>query len=489
MDHARTPVLDALQAYHARGDLAFTPPGHKQGRGADLRVAEVIGADVFRSDVLVLNGLDDHRMSGGILAQAEELMADAVGAEHAFFSTCGSSLSVKSAMLATAGPHEKLLVSRNAHKSVVAGIIISGITPVWVRPRWDADQMLAHPPGAEEVERALDDHPDAKGMLLISPTAYGTCGPIAQIAEACHRRDRALIVDEAWGAHLPFHPDLPAWAMNAGADVCVTSVHKMGAGLEQGSVFHLQGGLVSPSRLKACEDLLGTTSPSVLVYAGMDGWRRQMVERGHELLDHALDQATVIRAAIDELPGLHVLAGEFVAEGMAAEYDPLMVVVDVAALATSGYVVGDWLRTHHHVNVGLADHRRIVVQLTHADDERTVGGLLAALRDLVHHAEDLPPAPPILLPNPDDLSLETALEPREAFFGSTEDVPADKAVGRIGAEMLSPYPPGVPVVAPGERLNAAVVDYLRSGAAAGMFIPDAADPHLSTIRVVSSPAR
>src|SRR3954449_9185777 len=164
MDHSRVPVIEALQAFRERGDVVYGPPGHKQGRGADPRVVEVVGEGVFASDVLTLNGLDDRRESQGVLQQAQELMADAVHAETAFFSTCGSSLSVKGAMISVAGPGEKLLLSRNAHKSVVSALIIGGIQPVWVHPHFDEQLHLAHPPEPEDVRSALRAHPDAKGM-------------------------------------------------------------------------------------------------------------------------------------------------------------------------------------------------------------------------------------------------------------------------------------------------------------------------------------
>src|SRR4051812_9528031 len=239
MDHGRVPVLEALQAFRERGDARFGPPGHRQGKGADPRVLDVLGAGVFASDVLVLNGLDDRRQSQGVVQQAQELMADAVGAEHTFFSTCGSSLSVKSAMLAVAGPGEKLLISRNAHKSVMSAVIVNGTTPVWVHPKLDPERHLSHPPEPDDVRRALEDEPDAKGMLLITPTDWGTCADIQGVADVCHEHDVPLIGDEAWGAHLPFHEALPAWGMHAGADLVVTSVHKMGGAVEQSSLFHL----------------------------------------------------------------------------------------------------------------------------------------------------------------------------------------------------------------------------------------------------------
>ncbi|GLX52731.1 ornithine decarboxylase [Streptomyces hygroscopicus subsp. hygroscopicus] len=485
MDHSRAPVLEALEEFRRRGDVVFGPPGHKQGRGTDPRVADVLGLDVFRSDVLSLNGLDDRRQSQGVLEQAQELMADAVGAEHAFFSTCGSSLSVKTAMLAVAGPGEKLLLSRNAHKSVIAAVIINGVDPVWVHPKFDTERHLAHPPEPDDVRRRLREHPDAKGMLLITPTDWGTCADIRGLAGACHAEDVPLIVDEAWGAHLPFHPGLPAWGMDADADLVVTSVHKMGGAIEQSSVFHLQHDRVAPEVLKQREDLLGTTSASSLVYGALDGWRRQMAERGRELMDAALHRAERIRAVLRELPGLEVMGGEVIEEGLAAEFDPMKIVVDVRGLGISGMQATEWLRAHCHVDMGGSDTCRVNASITYADDDETEKILVESLRSLVEHADSIERRPRVHLPEPAVLEPEQAMLPRTAFFGPAEQVPAERAAGRVAAEMVSPYPPGVPVVAPGEVITEEMVDFLRSGVAHGFLIADAADPTLKTLRVVA----
>jgi arginine/lysine/ornithine decarboxylase len=484
MNHDRAPVLEALAAYHREGQLPFTPPGHKQGRGAGPEVREVLGDAVFASDVLATAGLDDRTSSHGVLEEAQELLADAVGADHTFFSTCGSSLSVKAAMLAVAGPHEQLIVGRDAHKAVVSGLIISGIRPIWVDPSWDTKLHLAHPPAAAAFAAACEGHPEAKGALVTSPTPYGTGADLAAIAEVCHGHGKPLIVDEAWGAHLPFHDRLPTWAMDAGADVCVTSVHKMGSGLEQSSVFHLQGDLVDPKVLKQREDLLGTTSPSVLIYAALDGWRRQMVQHGGQLYDLALALAHRTREAIERIDGMHVHGREdFCGPVLAADIDPLQVIIDISALGVSGYAAGDWLRGEHRINLHVCDHRRISAQLTHADDRQTTGRLLSALKDLARQAGRLRPALPVHIPDPAELCLDQVLLPRDAFFGPTEQVPWRDAVGRVAAEMLTPYPPGIPAALPGERLDADVLEYLHTGVQAGMVVPDAADPQVNSVRV------
>ncbi|WP_405504242.1 aminotransferase class I/II-fold pyridoxal phosphate-dependent enzyme [Streptomyces purpurascens] len=473
-----------------KGHLSFTPPGHKQARGADPMVREVLGDAVFHGDVLASGGLDDRLTRGRVLRRAQELMADAVHAEHTFFSTCGSSLSVKAAMLSVAGPHEKLLIGRDAHKSVVSGLILSGIEPVWVVPRWDTERKLAHPPSAEDFERAFETHPDARGALVTSPTPYGGCaGPPRDrrgVSPAYATADRGRGV----GAHLPFHADLPSWAMDAGADICVTSIHKMGSGLEQGSVFHLQGDLVPAQLLGMRADLLGTTSPSVLIFAGLDSWRRQMALRGEELMGGALGLAAEVRSAIEEIDGLHVNdRRDFCGPGLSDDFDPLPGVIDLTGLGITGFRAADWLREHRHIDAHLVDHRRIGMQITHGDDRETTGQLLEALRDLARAARDLPRVPRVEVPSPAELRMEQVVLPRDAFFGPAEDAPVAEAAGRVAAEMITPYPPGIPAVLPGERLTEPVPAYLRTGPAAGMHLPDPTDAELDTVRVVARSAR
>ncbi len=309
---------------------------------------------------------------------------------------------------------------RDAHKSVVAGLILAGIQPVWVDPRWDADRHLAHPPSADDFEAAFAAHPDAKGALVTSPTPYGTCADLRALADTCHRRRRPLIVDEAWGA-------------------------------------------------------------------GLDGWRRQMVQHGRDLLDGALRLANRVRGAVEAIDGLHVHdRADFCGPDLADDFDPLPVVIDVSGLRATGYRVADWLRTHRSVDVHLSDHRRINTQLTHADDEETTGALLAALTAVSAAASELRPAPAVDVPPPATLRLPQSCLPRDAFFGPVEDVPAQDAVGRVAAEMITPYPPGIPAVLPGELLTEPVLRYLRSGIEAGMNLPDAVDTQLDTVRVVAS---
>jgi lysine decarboxylase len=256
-------------------------------------------------------------------------------------------------------------------------------------------------------------------------------------------------------------------------------------GFEQGSIYHLQGSLVDPVRLSQCADLLSTTSANVMIYAAIDGWRRHMVQEGEALLENTLNLARSVRSDIDAMTGLHVLGPELVHAAASHDLDPLHVLIDVAGLGISGYQAADWLRANCRIDVGLNDHRRIEATLTQSDDEETTGRLLTSLQQLVEAAPQMPAPAPVRLPDPEDLEMPTVMLPRDAFFGPVENIPAEEAAGRVAAEQITPYPPGIPAILPGERINQAVVDYLRTGAAAGMVLPDPADASMKTIRVVA----
>ena len=250
-------------------------------------------------------------------------------------------------------------------------------------------------------------------------------------------------------------------------------------------MFHLQGDLIDQDRLSACADLLMTTSPNVLVYSAIDGWRRQMVEHGHRLFGAALDLADDTRRRIEEIDDVEVLDEELLGAQASHDLDRLQILIDVSATGTSGYQAADWLRENCQVDVGMSDHRRILATMSVADGSDTAGRLLHALSLWRKAADDFAPPSPINLPSPAELQLTTEASPRVAFFAEVEQIPVEHAVGRIAAEQITPYPPGIPAVVPGERLNEAVLDYLVTGVRAGMNLPDPADPQLQTIRVMA----
>jgi arginine decarboxylase len=472
MDHDVAPVLDAIERFRREDNYTFALPGHRLGRGIDDRTASVLSRGAFEADVA---------SAKSAVPQAEELFADAVGARQAVFTTCGSSISIHTAVLTVTGPGRTILIDRNVHKSVVASLILAGAHPVWLRPRWDHENQIAHPATADDVTTALRRHPEISAALIITPTEYGTGADVRAIADACHEQGIPLLVDEAWGAHFPFHPELPTAAARAGADITVQSLHKADGGLCQSSVMLLGGDLVDPVDLRLRLDLITTTSESALMYGSIDGFRRRMVREGKQLLTEALHRAEKLRERLDAAAGLQVMNSSIIGHDAVAEWDPLKLSVDISALGITGYQAREWLQSQHKLTTQLGDARRVVCSLTYADDDDAIGRLATALEDL---ATDPPapdrPAPDV--PPLEALDLEQVMNPRDAFFARTEQV--TDPVGRIAAEMISPYPPGVPAVLPGERFNDAVVAYLRAGKAAGMTIPDSADPELGTFRVV-----
>jgi arginine decarboxylase len=473
MDHDCAPVLDAIEKFRRDGVQTVALPGHRLGAGIDDDTAEVLSRSAFADDVITAKQA---------VPEAEELFADAVGARQAIFSTCGSSISIHTALLSITGPGRRVLVDRNVHKSVVSSLILSGADPIWLRPCWDHERQIAHPAAASDVAEALAQHPDVSAVVLITPTEYGTGADVRGTAELCRARRIPLLVDEAWGAHFPFHPELPTAAVQAGADLAVQSVHKAGGGLCQSSVILVgQGDLVDPVDLRLRFDLITTTSPSALMYGSIDGWRRHMVRNGKVLLDAALGRAARLRQRLAAVPGLDVMDSSIIGHDGVAEWDRLKLSVDVSGLGITGYQAKEWLGTERRINVQVGDSRRVICSLTYADDDRATDQVASALEQL---AADPPapdrPAPAV--PPLEELNLEQAMNPRDAFFAETEQV--SDPVGRVAAEMVSPYPPGVPAILPGERVNRAVVEYLRAGKAAGMTIPDASDPELKTFRVV-----
>ena len=487
LDQTRAPLVEAIHAYREDDILPFTVPGHKQGRGVATDGEASLDRQAFRDDIPLAGGADDLQMTRDILARAERLAADAFGAHHSFFGVGGSSLSNQIALLSVAGPGDEIVVTRNAHKSTHAAVILSGARPIYVHPRYDAALEVAHGVTAADLAATLDAHPHARAAVVVSPTYYGVAADLPALAAVCHARGIPLIVDEAWGAHCPFHPALPPAAMAAGADIGVTSIHKVLTGFSQSSILNLRCDRVPYARVAQWAGLLRTTSPSALILASIDSCRRDMALHGRARLARVMALSAGARATIATLPGLRVLGPEVVGRPGADAFDVTKLVIDVEETGLSGYAVDAWLRDRWRIAVELSDHRRILALLTIADDANSVGRLLLALS----HLSSVAVAPcargacvarPV---DPSTLASETVMTPQAAVNAPSRHRLLADAVGSISAEMLTPYPPGIPIIAPGERITRPVLDYLRAGLAAGMYVTGAADPSLATIRAVA----
>jgi lysine decarboxylase len=387
--------------------------------------------------------------------------------------------------LALAHAGERVVVQRNAHSSTVDGCILAGLTPRFVSPEVDPDRGIAHCLAPRTLDRALTDTPDAVGATAVSPTYFGAVADVAALAEVAHSHGVPLVVDEAWGAHLAFHPDLPAPALSLGADMVVSSTHKIVGSLTQSAMVHLgAGGRIDATEVDRAVTLGESTSPNSLLFASLDAARRLAATRGQELLGETMQALAELRVAVRGIAGLDVLDETIVGSPGVFDYDPLRLVIDVRGTGASGYELARALRERHQVFTELAGENVIVCVFGMAEDAAPQGRrLTAALGEVVasvggrgdRRLEKFAPPPPW---------GELAMSPRDAFLGPQEAVSVADAAGRIAAESLAAYPPGIPNVLPGERLTQETLDYIHTTLGLGGSLRGASDRALKTVRVV-----
>ncbi len=509
-----TPLTDALLEYRASAMAAFHTPGHKLGAGAPADLVEAVGRPMLQADFGVANGLEDTQESSGLLARAEALAAQAWGADIAHFLVNGSTSGVQALVLAVAGPGDTIIVPRNSHKSLLAGLIFSGAHPVYVEPAVHPGWGVAANVPTHRVLAALDAHPDAKAVFVTSPSYNGFCADVEALAERAHAAGMPLIVDQAWGAHLRFCSKLPVDAMAAGADAAVASVHKLLSGLSQASIVLARRGRLDTDRLRAMVRMLQTTSPLAPILASIDSARAQMVADGERLWTAALVLADRARAEIAQIEGMTVLDIGAKTAVAGCDFDPVRLTVSAVALGLTGYELEVRLRIESRVAVEAADPRNVVFNVTFGDSEESIDRLVAALRLVAESAVANiggrlsvearaprpvsprptcpagpaglvePPGPPAPTSLADPLPVTPVMSPRDAFFATTKTVLLDEAVGEVSGEMVIPYPPGIPVLAPGERITAEVAAYLKEAAARGLSVHGPHDATLATLRVV-----
>lgn len=478
-DSGRAPVVELLEGYQAVGTVPFSGPGHKLGEGACPELRALLGAELFAADVWLDTATFDRA-----LRAAEALAATAWGADRSFFLGNGSSSGNHAFLIGAVAPGDEVIVGRDLHKSLLAALILSGARPVWVTPRLHPEVGVSVGVDPGDVAAALAGHPRARLVVVTSPTYFGVAADVPAVVEAAHDRDVPVYVDEAWGAHLAFHPGLPPSAMAAGADAAVTSTHKLLGSLSQSSVLHLRGGRVDPARVATAVRLTQTTSPLLPLLASIDASRRRMVAAGEELLGRALGLAARARRRLAQLPGIDLLDAARL--GLApARFDPTKLVVDVAGLGLTGLAAERELRERFAIAPEGADLSSVVCMVTIGDTAASVDQLLGAFAALC--AERAPVARParprasgpVIAPGPQ------AMTPRDAYFAAARAVPLTEAAGEVAAELVTPYPPGVPVLVPGEVISPAKLAYLDHGRGHGLYVCGPADPTLATIRVVA----
>jgi lysine decarboxylase len=483
-DPSGAPYLDALRAYAGRRPGRFHVPGHKGGPGADPELREALGDAALALDIPALIEGIDAGPEPTPWQQAQLLAAEAWGARRAWFLTNGASQGNHVACLALAHLGDEIVVQRTAHSSAVDGLIISGLRPRFVQPELDPELRIAHCVTPEALDEALAATPGAVGAHVTSPTYFGAVADVRSLVEVAHAHGVPLVVDEAWGAHLAFHPDLPVHALAAGADLVVSSTHKIVGSLTQSAMVHVGGDLIEDHLVDRAVTLTESTSPNSLLCASLDAARRLAATNGRELLGETIEALATARDAIRALPGLDVLDESIAGRPGVHGYDPLRLAIDVRGTGATGYELAAVMLAEDDIIFELFGENVVVAVFGMAEKVGPeVERLVAALRHAVDRLdvpggrEHEPFAPP-----PPWGAL--AMSPREAFLGPQEAVPLVEAAGRIAAESLAAYPPGVPNVLPGERLTAPTIEYVQRTLEHGGMLRGATDRKLRTIRVV-----
>lgn len=480
----KTPLFTKLVEHASRNPIQFHIPAHKKGFGMPSEFSEFIGPNALSIDLINIAPLDDLHSPKGIIKEAQELAARAFGADHTFFSVQGTSGAIMTMIMSVVGPGEKILVPRNAHKSIMAAIILSGAHPVFMHPEVDSNIGIMHGISVDTVRVTLDAHPDAKGVLLINPTYFGISCDLKSIVELSHQRGVPVIVDEAHGVLFQFHEQLPLSAMQAGADMAATSVHKLGGSMTQSSVLNVREGFVSPAHVQAVLSMLHTTSTSYLLLASLDVARKNMAVHGHELIDKVIRLAQGVRRTInEEISGMYCFGEEILQTSATFAHDPLKLNITVKELGVTGWEIEKILRTDFNIEVEMSDLYNILCIVTFGDTEETVAALLDALRQIaarfqLQEKQELPevriPSMPLL-----------AVSPRDAFYNKrTEVVPLREAAGRIMAESVMVYPPGIPIIMPGEVITQDNIEYILENVKAGLPVQGPDDPNIEWIKVL-----
>lgn len=492
MDQTQIPLLTALKQAAETGGAAFYTPGHRRGQGIPETLGKVLGTQVFQADLPELPELDNLFAPEGVIKQAQELAAEAFGGDRTRFLINGSTVGIIASILATCGPGDKILLPRNIHKSVISGLVMSGARAIFVNPEYDQDWYLPLSLTPAAIAIALDQHPDIKAVMVVYPTYHGICGDLAAIATIVHNHNIPLLVDEAHGGHFSFHPQLPPSALASGADLTVQSTHKVLGAMNQSSMVHIKGDRINLTRLDTALQMLQTTSPSYLLLASLDAARHQMVTQGQKTLTEAVKLAHIAKTKLENLPGLQVY-NHHPSPGCVA-LDPTRLTVDTRNLGLTGYETDAILHNQFRVTAELPDFLHLTLIISPANSQGDIDQMVQGFSVLSHQAasakrQDSPKLNPSLLGIIRAMATVNeyatrAMSVRDAFFAKTMALPTLECLGCISAECVCSYPPGIPILWPGEVISETAIAFLQQVKALGGEITGCSDRSLATLRVI-----
>lgn len=476
MDQSKAPYFEALRNYLDERVLSFHIPGHQQARALPEEFAKLLKDYGGACDITEVLGIDDLHNPHDQVELAQELAAQACGAQQTRFLVGGSTVANQAMFLSTLSPGDTVLMPLNSHRSAYSALFLTGAKVCHFSTSFDEQLLVHRPPTAEEVRRALEANPSARALFLTSPTYHGLCAPLAEIVKLAHERNMLVLLDEAWGAHLPFHPELPQSGLSAGVDMVCQSSHKLLPSLTQTAMLHFNPVRVSSDKVAEALRALQTSSPSSLFVASLDCVRRMMALQGETLLGELLRLTAEARNALSELPYVPLLEPEGV-------FDPTRLVFDTLSSGHTGHSVAEILRNRYSIQIEMSETHQILAILTLGHDKQDTIKLQSALSKIKPREADFQRSELANICRWDSLCEARNCTVREAFFRPRKSVNLEKAVDQTCAELLYCYPPGVPFLVPGQRISQNAINYIKTQKQLGSSIQGGADSELLTIQV------
>lgn len=478
MDHSKMPLASALEKMRNDKLVPFDVPGHKRGRG-NAELTDFLGERCLSVDVNSMKPLDNLCHPVSVIKEAELLAADAFGAKYAFFMVGGTTSAVQTMVLSCVAKDDEIILPRNVHQSVINALVICGAKPVYINPQTDSRLGIALGMRVADVEEAIEQHPNAKAILVNNPTYYGICSDIKRITELAHAKGMKVLADEAHGTHFYFGKNMPISAMAAGADIAAVSMHKSGGSLTQSSLLLIGDGMDS-DYVRTIINLTQTTSASYLLMASLDIARRNLALNGEADFERVVNHARYAREEINDLGGYYAYSKEIINNDSIFDFDETKLSINTYGIGLAGIEVYDLLRDEYQIQIEFGDLDNILAYISLGDLDKNIERLISALCDIKReYSRD----------NKDLLEVEyitpqVCMSPQKAFYSRKESLSLEECVDKVCGEFVMCYPPGIPIVAPGEMVTQEVVDYIKYAKEKGCFITGPESKDISRLKVL-----
>ena len=478
LDQTRAPIYEALEKFREMRVVPFDVPGHKHGKG-NPELTAFLGEKCVGVDVNSMKPLDNLCHPISVIRDAELLAADAFGAKHAFLMVGGTTSSVQSMVLSCCKHGDKIILPRNVHRSVINSLVLCGAIPVYVNPEVDHRLGISLGMSRDQVKKAIDSNPDAVAVLVNNPTYYGICSDLRAIVKMAHDAGMLCLADEAHGTHFYFGENMPVSAMKAGADMAAVSMHKSGGSLTQSSLL-LIGENVSERHVRQIINLTQTTSGSYLLMSSLDISRRNLALRGKEVFRKVVEMAEYAREEINAVGGYYAYGREMINGDSIFDFDPTKLSVHTRDIGLAGIEVYDILRDEYDIQIEFGDIGNILAYLSIGDRVQEIERLVSALAEIKRRDKKDPAG----LLSQEYIDPVVVCSPQSAFYSQKKSVPLEESAGQVCSEFVMCYPPGIPILAPGERITENIIEYIQYAKAKGCSMTGSEDPDINNINVL-----